>query len=387
MQEFFTPVSKSVLAHREILPELVLGKQIAIHSQRNGFPEFSNCKLVLFGVKESRNSINYRGEVPNFDSIRKAFYSLYAGNWQHKIADLGDIAPGESVEDTYFAIKTVVAELLSGKIIPVIIGGSQDLIYSIYRAYDKLHKMINYVNIDSRFDIGNAEAPISNVSYVGKMVVDKPYNLFNYSAVGYQSYYNPSDEIALIDRLYFDAVRLGEVVNNIQQVEPLTRDADLISLDISAIKSTELCYINNNSPNGLNGREVCAIARYAGISNKVSAFGVFEIINLEKSDTASMLVAQILWYFIEGVNFRIDDGDFSKDEDFKTYKVPVEEEILIFKKSLKTERWWIELPFISETNNKLKRHTLLPCTYGDYESACNQEIPDRWYKARQKNEL
>lgn len=387
MQEFFTPVSKPVLAHREILPEQVLGKQLAIHSQRAGFPELSECKLAVFGIKESRNSINYRGEVPNFDSIRKAFYSLYAGNWHHKIADLGDIAPGETVEDTYFAVKTVVAELLSNKIIPIIVGGSQDLIYPIYRAYDNLYKMINYVNIDSRFDIGNAEAPISNVSYVGKMVVDKPYNLFNYSALGYQSYFNSSDEIALIDRLFFDAIRLGEIVNNLNQVEPLTRDADLISLDISAIKSTEVSYIDNNSPNGLNGREICAISRYAGISNKVSAFGVFEINNLEKSLTASMLIAQILWYFIEGVNFRIDDGDFSRDDDFKTYKVPVDDQVLTFKKSLKTERWWIELPFISETNNKLKSHTLLPCTYKDYETACNQEIPERWLKARWKNEI
>lgn len=387
MQEFFTPVSKTVLAHREILPEQVLGKQIAIHSQRNGFPEISDCKIALIGVREARNSINFRGEFPCFDSIRKAFYSLYAGNWHHKIADLGDIAPGENIEDTYFALKAIVADLLSKKIIPVILGGGQDLIYPIYRAYDNLNKMINYVNIDSRFDIGNAEAPISNVSYVGKMVVDKPYNLFNYSAVGYQSYYNPADEITLIDRLYFDALRLGEVVNNLHQVEPITRDADLISLDISAIKSTELSYIDNNSPNGLNGREVCAIARYAGISNKVSAFGVFEIKNLEKSLTASMLVAQVMWYFIEGVNFRIDDGDFLGDVDFKTYKVPIDDEILIFKKSLKTERWWIELPFVSETNNKLKRHSLLPCTYSDYESACNQEIPERWYKARHKNEI
>lgn len=387
MQEFFTPVSKTVLAHREILPDQVLGKQIAIHSQRNGFPDLSGCKIAILGVKESRNSIDFRGDFPCFDSIRKSFYSLYAGNWHYKIADLGDITPGETIEDTYFAVKTIVADLLSNKIIPVILGGGQDLIYPVYRAYDNLNKMINLVNIDSKFDIGNAEAPISNVSYVGKMVIDKPYNLFNYSAVGYQSYYNPAEEIALIDKLYFDAIRLGEVVNDLAKVEPITRDADIISLDISAIKSTELSYIDNHSPNGLNGREVCSLSRYAGISNKVSCFGVFEINNLEKSLSASMLIAQVVWYFIEGVNFRIDDGEFAGDEFFKTYKVPVDDEVLIFKKSLKTERWWIELPFISEVNNKLKRHTLLPCTYKDYESACNQEIPERWLKARRKNEI
>jgi arginase family enzyme len=387
MQDFFAPVNKSVLAHREILPENVLGKQLQIYTQRNGFPELADCKFAVFCVRESRNSVNFNGDYPSFDAIRKSFYSLYAGNWHFKIADLGDIAPGESVEDTYFAVKSVVNELLSKKIIPIVLGGSQDLVYPIYRAYDGFNKMINYVNIDSRFDIGNAEAPISNTSYVGKMVVEKPYNLFNYSAIGFQSYYNSADEIALLEKLYFEGYRLGEIVNNLQIVEPIMRDADFVSLDISAIKSIELNYISDNSPNGLDGREVCAISRYAGISNKVSVFGVFEISDFEKSHTASMLIAQVIWYFIEGVNYRIDDGDFTTNTDFKTYKVPVEDEVLIFKKSLKTQRWWIELPFISEVNNKLKRHTLLPCTYQDYESACNQEIPERWYKARRKNEI
>lgn len=387
MQEFFAPINKLVLAHREVLPDNVLGKQLQIHTQRNGFPELAECKFAVFCIKESRNSVDYNGEFPSFDAIRKSFYSLYAGNWHFKIADLGDIAPGETVEDTYFAVNTVVKQLLSSKVIPIILGGSQDLVYPIYRAYDGFNKMINFVNIDSKFDIGNAEAPITNNSYVGKMVVEKPYNLFNYSAIGFQSYYNSADEIALLEKLYFDGYRLGDVVNNLHIVEPIMRDADFVSLDISAIKSLELSYIGNNSPNGLDGREVCAISRYAGISNKVSVFGVFEIHDFEDSPTASMLIAQVLWYFIEGVNYRIDDGDVASEVDFKVYKVPVEDQVLIFKKSLKTERWWIELPFISEVNNKLKRHTLLPCTYQEYESACNQEIPERWYKARRKNEV
>ena len=90
---------------------------------------------------------------------------------------------------------------------------------------------------------------------------------------------------------------------------------------------------------------------------------------------------------MEGVNFRVADEDFENDALFKTYSVPIEEDILVFKKSEKTGRWWIEMPFISNVNNKLKRHTLLPCTYGEYLSATNQEIPERWYKARQKNEV
>ena len=158
-------------------------------------------------------------------------------------------------------------------------------------------------------------------------------------------------------------------------------------MDVTAIKSSEISYKNSTSPNGFDGREICAIARYAGISNKVSSFGVYELSDFKDAKSGAMLIAQILWYFVEGVNFRIADEDFADDKHYTTYKVPINDDILIFKKSNKTGRWWIELPFISNVNNKLKTRTLLPCTYGEYLGACNQEIPERWLKARHKNEV
>ncbi|MFK5983614.1 MAG: arginase, partial [Flavobacteriaceae bacterium] len=205
--------------------------------------------------------------------------------------------------------------------------------------------------------------------------------------IGYQSYYNAPEEISLMEKLFFDGYRLGEVTSDITLVEPILRDADIVTLDIGAIKSSDLSYKNSRSPNGFDGREICAIARYAGISNKVSSFGVYELKNFNDSESAAMLIAQIFWYFIEGYNFRILDDNFSDESSYTEYNVPIEDEVLLFKKSNKTGRWWVELPFISNVNNKLKRHTLLPCTYGDYLSACNQEIPERWMKARRKNEV
>lgn len=387
MIEFLSPVSKNVVAHREILPAGVLGKEIAIHKKAGDLPDLKDVRFALLGVKESRNDVNYLGGAVSFDALRKSLYGLYPGNWSEKIADLGDIEKGESTEDTFFAFKTVCEALLRKNIIPIVFGGSQDLLYAQYRSYDKLDQMVNIVNVDHRFDLGDAEQPISNKSYIGKIIVDRPYNLFNYSVLGYQSYDNPPGEIALMEKLFFDAYRLGKVTADITAVEPIIRDADIVSVDVSAIKASELSYNTNSGPNGFDSREICAIARYAGLSNKVTSFGLYELKDYAKTESAAVLVAQMVWYFIEGVNFRVDDQDFSNEKQFTTYKVPVDDEILIFKKSNKTGRWWIELPFISNVNNKLKRHTLLPCTYGEYLSATNQEIPERWYKARRKNEV
>ncbi|HLU51375.1 MAG TPA: formimidoylglutamase [Flavobacteriaceae bacterium] len=386
MDTFFSPVSKTVLAHRELLGDNVLGKKITVHANEGNFPDIEDCKIVIIGVCESRNSENHLGKQPSFDFIRKSLYSLYAGNWSYNIADLGDIKAGENVEDTYFAVKKTVESLVSMNKIPVILGGSQDLTYAVYRAYDNFSKMVNVVNIDNRFDIGNSENPITSTSFVGKMVVEMPFNLHNYTNLGYQTYFNSPEEIDLLERLYFDALRLGELTSNITLAEPVLREADIVTFDITAIKSSEMSYTESISPNGLDGREACTLARYSGISNQVSSFGIYELENFDKESAATMLVAQMLWYFIEGVNFRIEDGNPLSEKDFTTYKVPVEDEVLVFKRSNKSQRWWVEIPFDIAANNKNKTYTLLPCTYDDYQSACNQEIPERWIKARQKNE-
>jgi arginase family enzyme len=387
MIEFLSPVSKSVIAHREVLPIGVIGKQIELHRKKGELPDMKYVRFALLGIKENRNDVDYMGGEVCFDAFRKEFYALYPGNWIHKIIDIGDIENGETVDDTYFAVKTVVEALLKQKIIPLIMGGSQDLVYAQYRAYDSFGNMINLVNVDSKFDLGDVDSGISNHTYIGKIIVDKPYNLFNYSTLGYQSFFNPPGEIALMEKLYFDAYRLGDISADITLVEPIMRDADIVSLDINTIKSSELSYRNTISPNGFDGKEICAIARYAGISNRVTSFGVYELKNFNEARSGAMLVAQIIWYFIEGVNFRIADEDFKDEKRFTTYKVPIDDEVLVFKKSNQTGRWWLELPFILNVNNKLKRRTLLPCTYGEYLGACNQEIPERWYKARRKNEV
>ena len=387
MIEFLSPVSKSVIAHREVLPPGVLGKEIGIHSKKGELPDLKDVEIAILGVKENRNDIDYIGTAVSYAAIRQELYALYPGNWTHKMADLGNIENGETVEDTYFAVKAVVGALLERGIIPIVLGAGQDVAYAQYRSYDTKGEMVNLVNVDNKFDLGDSDAHISNHSYMGKVIVNQPYNLFNYCTLGYQSFFNPAGEIALMEKLFFDAYRLGEVSSEITMVEPVMRDADIVIMDINAIKTSEISYKNSMSPNGFDGREICAISRYAGISNRVTSFGVYELKDFSDARNGAMLVAQILWYFIEGVNFRVADEDFDDDSQYTTYQVPVDDDILVFRKSAKTGRWWVEMPFILNSNNKSKRRTLLPCTYGDYLSACNQEIPERWFKACRKNEV
>lgn len=383
--DFLSPVHEDLLDEIRNLNPQSIGANIRLHTERSGLPEVEGVNVAIFGVCENRRSIK-SADVPEFFNLRRQFYRLYPGNWRLQLADLGDIQPGATVEDTYFAVQNLVESLIKQDVLPIILGGSQDLIYAQYRAYDKLDQMVNLVNIDSRFDLGDAEKNISNQSYVGKIVVDQPYNLFNYSAVGYQTYFNSQDEIELMERLFFEAYRLGEVTSNIGHMEPIFRSANLVGMDLGAIDSASLNSEYFNSPNGFNGREICALSRYAGISDKVSSFGVYEY-QEQLGDLANMLVAQIIWYFIEGVNYRTNENTISAKKEFIKYQVPIDDEVLVFFKSPVSGRWWIEIPFLSNVNTKLKRHTLLPCSEEDYLEACNQVIPERWYKAKRKNEV
>ncbi|MEM8929456.1 MAG: formimidoylglutamase [Bacteroidota bacterium] len=379
--DFLVPVSEKVLAFSEFLPPQALGKNIYKHTEKKGLPVFANATVAVFGVLESRNAFEKKPEKLDVDALRIELYRLMMGNWNSTIIDIGDIEEGDSVEDTYFVVKQIMAGLLEEKIIPIIIGATQDITFPSYRAFDGIKDMINLVSIDSRFDFGEDDELISSESYMSKIITDKPNNLYNFSNIGYQSYFNAQEEIDLMDRLFFDAYRLGDVISDVTMAEPVLRNAHLVSLDMRAVKASEMGVSSSFSPNGFDGREICAIARYAGISDKARVFGIYEI---ENTTLSFRLVAQIIWYFIEGLSFRVKEVPTSNDEDFTRFTVPTDTEELVFFKSHLTERWWVEVPSILPEHTKNNSVALLPCTQRDYLEACNQNIPERWLKAYKK---
>lgn len=382
--DFLKPLSDALVAHAKMQPKQTIASTIKLHTVNEGLPVLDDVQIVVIGILENRRDANALFQVESLDYAREKFYELYPGNWSSPIADLGDVHAGDTVEDTYYVVRQLTEYFLRASIIPIFLGGSQDLMYPIYRAFDEFQHMINVVNIDCRFDLGDIDLPITSRSYIGKMITMEPYNLFNYSNLGFQTYFNSQEEIDLLERMYFDAIRLGHLDEDSTLAEPVLRDADVVGVDMSVVRAGDLAFAKAN-PNGLDGKQICSLSRYSGISDRLKVFGIFEINN--ERNTGAQLVAEMIWYFVEGYNLR--NFEYPKDvtKDCIVYKVPIDDEILIFYKSTNSARWWIELPFISNVNNKLKQHTLLPCDRRDYETACNQVYPDRWLKARRKNEI
>lgn len=380
---FFTPVKDTVVVNLMSQTTSSLGQNIDIHTIESGFPDLSGVNIAILGINDGRGAFDNEGCGEGVRHIREKLYKLFPGNWHSKIADLGNIEAGNELKDTHFAVVSSVEYLLKNKIIPILIGGSQDITYANYRAYDSLEQTVNLVSVDSRFDLGSMDEELSSNSFLSKIIMEQPNNLFNYSNIGYQTYFNSQEEIDLLDKLYFDAFRLGEV-KNVTLVEPIMRDADIVSIDIGCIRQSEAPGNKNASPNGFYGEEICAIARYAGISDKVTSFGVYEYSSMfDSNNQTASLIAQMIWYFIEGVNARAKDYPFVTKESYQKFTVLLSDDDPInFYKSDKSGRWWMEINIIS--NNKHKRHALIPCDYKDYQQALERKMPKRWFKALQK---
>lgn len=376
--DFFKPLEPALMEVIQGFSGQTLGKKTVFHTETE-FPKLEEAKIAIIGVLENRGQ-NETSRAVDLNAVRLAFYSLFPGNWNAQIVDLGDIAAGETIEDTYYVVKNSVAFLIKKGILPIVIGGSQDLTYAMYRAYDELEQMVNVVTVDSKFDFARENGCLAD-SYLTKIIVDEPNNLFNYSNIGFQTYYNSQEEIDLVEKLYFDAYRLGEVYGNQSIAEPVFRDADLVSLDLLSVKSSSSGNFTTFVPNGFSGKEICALARYAGISDKVSSFGVF---NHQSSTQEAPLLSQILWYFIEGFSCRSHEYPFGSRENYIKYIVTQDEEMVFYRSNV-TDRWWIEIPFVVGESNKLKKYSLLPCMHEDYLAACQGEVPERWWKAQRKN--
>ncbi len=380
--DLLLPVEDVAVAHTALLSDLTFGNKIKLHTKNNGIPDLKGIQIAIIGILEGRNAVDNFGTGKGLENIRKYLYQMFPGNWHVQVADLGNIPEGNQVEDTYFIVKELISILVKKNITPIILGGSQDITYANYRAYDDLDQMVNIVSIDNKFDLGELEESITSYNYLHKIVLEKPNNLFSFSNIGFQTFFNSQEEIDLLDKLFFDAYRLGEISKDITQVEPILRDADIVSVDIGSIRKSDAPANNNAVPNGFYGEEICSISRYAGISRKISSFGIYEYnAKYDEREQTAHLIAQMIWYFIEGYNLRIDEYPFESKNKYKKYIVLVENESLNFYKSNRSERWWMEINYF---NNKTKKSTLIPCTYQDYLTANNQIIPERWLKSFRK---
>ena len=373
---FLNPVKEEVVENSHLTHKKQLGNTITIFKNEDDFPNLEGFNVSILGVEEERYAVDNEGCKAGPDAIRHALYPLF-NHWPDlKIVDLGNVKAGLRVEDTYYALSEVFLMLLKYHIVPIILGGSQDLTYPIYQVYENTGKLVNITAIDPRFDLGEDGEGINSESYLSHIILHKPNFLFNYTNIGYQTYYIDNENINLMKQLLFDIYRLGTIKNRAELSEPLLRTADIITIDAAAFCAADMPGVKRSSPNGFSSEDGCKMTRYAGLNPKLTSIGFFNYnpsfdVNYQSANN----LAEMIWYFLEGFSLRQNDYPAADNrDDFTKYIVKLEEyDELIFLCHKTTGKWWME---ISEH--------FIPCSKDDYDMAMRNELPDRWWQFYQK---
>ena len=382
VNDFFDPVSLDQWTLKYLPVKNEFGRNIKIHTANEPITTLENIHLAILGVPEDRNA-TYKGSAGAPDLIRQHLYHLSKLNKSIKIVDFGNLKSGPRPEDSYYGLQEIVSELVSKKIVPIILGGSQDLTYGIILGFERLGKAINLVTIDSKIDLNSKIKAFASNTYLQKIFQKKTSYLFNYTNIGHQSSFVDRDDLELIKNLYYEAYRLGEIRRDLKQLEPVFRDADVVSMDMGVLKQADSPGYFHPSPNGFYSEEACQLAKYCGLSDHLSVFFLGEIYpELDHGHQTSQLAAEIVWYFIEGFSQRLVETP-DESEYYTKFIVTMDslDQDLIFYKSEQTDRWWIEIPPLKNIKGKKR---LIACSHEDYLMASQKEIPDRWWKAYQK---
>ena len=361
-----------------------VGSNASIYHEN--FPDWESADVVVLSVNENRGNVGDEfGDLDHF-KIRERFYQFKL-NHKVKIADLGVLHAGATVRDTFSAIREITNAVQKKQKFLIILGGSQDLTYANYLGYQELEQTVNLTCVDNRFDVEiEKEEDITNHNFINHLLLHQPSILFNFSILGFQQFYAGQDELRFFDDLYFDYFRLGELQKNIEKSEPILRNTDILSVDLSSLRFSEFSGAINTAPNGFFGNEICQLMKYAGISDKLSSIGIYNQKIGKLREVDNELIAQMLFFLIDGYSSRKNDFPVGNKKEHLKYSVFHDDfdHHLVFHKSPKSERWWLEVPYPPSKDFKFERHHLIPCDYNDYLIAQKGVIPDLWWKTYRK---
>ncbi len=351
----------------------LIGGIVSIHLTNN-LPKIDTADIIIIGVPEDRNAVRNEGTKHAPDEIRKAFYQLFPGEWNQKIVDLGNLKLTSEVADTYEILKEVISRL-SKDVAIILLGGSQELILPVTEVWDTYNKTYNISVIDALIDSALTDDSLDNENYLTRILTNSTSKLQNMSIFGVQTYYNHPVKYEIFKQLFVDYHKLGEMQENVNEIEPELREADLVSIDINSIKNADMPAQSFSRPNGFTGKEICMIARNAGIAVQNKVLGIFEYNPFfDKNYAGANLIAQILWYYVEGKNVYQEDYPNIPVEKLMKFYVSNELLKLIFYKNPETERWWVEIPDI------VKEQVLFSCSENDYQQAIKLKITKRIYQ-------
>ncbi len=354
LNNWLKPLPKSLCDEATKGPDGSMGRSLVIHQKE--IPDLKRTKIALIGLDEQAAN-----------AVRSVLYRFAAPGVSGAIADLGNIRKADTAQ-----IMSVVYELVTGKVVPLLIGGGHDAARAQFLAYQEAKAVVNWTAIDETHRMGSDEKSLVDLGHP---------MLFHYALVGAQAHLLPDTVLNDLDRRHFEVFRLGRTRTSLEEAEPILRDADLLTFHLNALKYCEAPGVAAPSISGFFLEEACQLARYAGMSDKLTSMGLYGFD--PKSDAqgiTAQAAAQLAWYFVDGALNRKGDYPVSlKGLTEYVVDLPQLQYQITFWKSTQSGRWWLQVPI--DTKRKHQRHRLIPCSFQDYQAACREELPDRFFKA------
>jgi len=385
----------------DFYPSYAIGASIRRLTARKDLP--GTTTVVLIGLDDFRQSSEsattpWKSGEAAADRIRAALYALPWDEQFPAVADLGNMIAGRSFEDTLSAMAQVGSDLRELGHIPVWIGGSLPLLRGIFQGFKGNGPTdVSIVSSRTHFKTGPDLAPYEFA--LRSLIENDSLHLFNLSCLAGQSHYQEAGESALMEQMRFEQLRLGPLRQHPDWAEPLLRSSDFTVFSLSSVRWSDTEGNPYGGPNGLFAHEFCQLTHYAGANDLLKAAFFCDYYPLDhspKSDhdhtmaqpqaqAGAQVLAQGIWYLLEGISQRCDDTPRVNSRNYTRYTMalPGDHE-LIFVKSQKSGRWWIEVTLPVPAGSRKERSLLVPCTYDDYLKATAGELPDRWWRIHQK---
>ena len=341
--------------------------------------DFSDYDIAILGVKEARAAgfKNLSSDMAP-DEIRKDFYRLNVSNPMPKLLDLGNILDAEEVSDTYEKLEAVLSYIYKNNIPVIILGGSQDLTVSQFTSLGNMQDEASIAIVDERIDILKSQEIITSDGFIQHLLASNQPQLFHLTMFGYQSYFTNYNVLDVIDSMSYAAIRLGQVRYSVPQWGHVFQMADMVSIDVSAVKQSDAPGRSLQSPNGFQSDDLCQITRLCGMSTKVKSIGIYEVNpQFDIRHLTTQMVAHSLWYFMEGFTYRTDESPeiVEQFDNFNVYMIEhseFEAKPFHFWQSKLSGNWWVELPLGESAIDRF-----YPCSKMDYDSSAHGEM-SKW---------
>jgi arginase family enzyme len=371
LTDYLSPVEPSYLNEDLEFNDGQYGKHIQVFE--NDFPDLSTVDLVILGVGDMRGANPLAAPSNGPDLVRQAFYRMHCWHEDIRVADIGNLKAGATLADTIAAMKITLTELIQAGKTALIIGGSHDLTLGQYETHKAIQQVVEAVCVDAFIDL-KGDSTRRDENFLMDMLTGEPNYIRHYSHIGFQSYLVHPRLLETLDKLRFDCYRVGKVRETPEEMEPVIRSSEILSFDIQAIQHG-FAPAHQASPNGFTGEEACLISQYAGLSSSLKSFGIYGYQpEQDPQGMTALQIAQMIWYFIEGLYRKKMEAPFEETQSFNEYHTLLAEVDTRFLQSKRTGRWWMQMP----------DGQLVPCSETDYIKAGNNDIPERWLRIQER---